>query len=98
VSHRTGLDDMEEGKFLTHLDSNSDPSVVQPDCAIPAPRAWERREMNTGTRKWKDNIEMDLKVILWQHRPRKDFSGRSARMFTQKLTFKPFEIFLLFAL
>jgi hypothetical protein len=42
VNPRAGLDDMEKWKFLPHLDSNTDPSVVQPvisrytDCAIPA--------------------------------------------------------------
>jgi hypothetical protein len=43
VDPRDGLDDVEERKFLTLRDSNSDRSVVQTianrytDCAIPAP-------------------------------------------------------------
>jgi hypothetical protein len=46
---RAGLDDVENGKFLTYRDSNSDPSVVQPvatrytDYTIPAhPIQWVR--------------------------------------------------------
>jgi hypothetical protein len=37
VDLRAGLDDLEKKKFLTLPDSNSDPLVVQPDYAIPAP-------------------------------------------------------------
>jgi hypothetical protein len=48
VNPRTGLDDVKNRKFLTHLDSNSDPSVVPhvpsryTDYAIPAPHVGSR--------------------------------------------------------
>jgi hypothetical protein len=48
VGPRTGLDDVKKIKSRSYLDSNSEPSVVQPvanryiDCDIPAPLGYER--------------------------------------------------------
>jgi hypothetical protein len=58
-----GLDDVEKRKFLTHQDSNSEPSVVQPvdnryiDCAIPRFVGYAKRmgEKRNAYRVWRES-------------------------------------------